>query len=138
MDDYAEKLVNSGYNLGYTRKVIVGGLTGYERKLSLSRNKDHPKWKPLHQGAKFNAEGRRRKKMMAKKNWFKKRKESEDDMEQEPGRSPTKKRRYEDGQEEQKDGNLEGGTSLLYSQVEGNPPQSPKTIFKCEWDLPGG
>ena len=79
-------------------------------------------------GAKFNAESRRRKKMMAKKNWFKKRKESEDDMEQEPGGSPTKKRKYEDRQEVQKDGKLEGGTSLLSSQVEWNSPQSPKTI----------
>ena len=42
---------------------MVGVLTGYERKLSLSKDKDHPKWKPLHQGAKLNVEGRRRKKV---------------------------------------------------------------------------
>ena len=38
VDDYAGKLVNYGYDLGYTRKVIVGGLTGYERKVILSKD----------------------------------------------------------------------------------------------------
>ena len=74
VDDYARNLMNSGYDLNYTRKVMVGGLTGYERKLGLSKKTDHPKWKPLHQGAKFNAEGRKRKKMLAKVYWLKKRK----------------------------------------------------------------
>ena len=68
VDDYAAKLINYGYDLEYTRKIIVGGLTGYERKLALSRNKDHPRWKPLHPGALYNAGGRRKKKMLEKKN----------------------------------------------------------------------
>ena len=88
VDDYARKLMNSGYELNYTRKVMLGGLTGYERKLGLSKKTDHPKWKPLHQGAKFNAEGRKRKKMLAKVNWFKKRKSSEEE-----GESPAKRKR---------------------------------------------
>ena len=78
VDDYAGKLVNSGYDLEYTRKVIVGGLTGYERKMILSKDRSNPKWKPLHQGAKFDASGRRKRKLLAKKNWFKKRKEDDD------------------------------------------------------------
>ena len=49
-------------------------------------------------------------------------------MGQEPGGSPTKKRRYEYSPEVQQDGKLERGTSLMSSQVEENSPQSPKTI----------
>ena len=93
VDEYAEKLRNSGYDLEYTRKIMVGGLTGYERKLALSKNKASPKWKPLHQGAKFNAGGRRIKKMLAKKNWFRKRKASEDPEAAPKEESPAKRRR---------------------------------------------
>ena len=87
VDDYSQKLCNSGYDKEYTRKIIIGGLTGYERKLALSKDRN----KPLHLGAKFNVEGRRRKKMMAKTTWFK-RKETDDDERVE---SPRKKRRTE-------------------------------------------
>ena len=86
VDDYAQKLTNSGYDLPYTRKVIVGGLTGYERKLALSLDKTSPKWKPLHPGAKFDQSGRRKRKMMAKTNWFSKKKDD-------PMESPSKKRK---------------------------------------------
>ena len=106
VDEYAAKLINSGYNLEYARKVIVGGLTGYERKLALSKKKDHPRWKPLHPGAKFNAGGRRRKKMLDKKNWFKKRNAPED--KEEAPSSPAKKRKEDDmsSQEEGKSSSL--------------------------------
>ena len=89
VDDYAQKLTNSGYDLAYTRKIIIGGLTGYERKLALSLDKDNPKWKPLHPGAKFDQAGRRKRKMMAKTNWFNK----EKDKEEPKLESPSKKRR---------------------------------------------
>ena len=48
VDEYAMKVVNSGYGLKQTRNIIVGGLTGYERKMKLSLDVANPKWKPLH------------------------------------------------------------------------------------------
>ena len=48
IDKYAEKLLNSEYPLDQTRNIIIGGLKGYKRLLSLSRDKENPKWKPLH------------------------------------------------------------------------------------------
>ena len=44
---------------------------GYERRLALSKDKTNLKWRPLHEGAKFNATGRRNKKLMARNNWYK-------------------------------------------------------------------
>ena len=35
LDDFCQKLCNSGYGLDQTRRIVVGGLTGYERKLAL-------------------------------------------------------------------------------------------------------
>ena len=46
--NYARKLINSEYDLEVTRRIIVGGLKGYERMLSVSLDKDSQNWKPLH------------------------------------------------------------------------------------------
>ena len=75
IDNYGMKLVNSGYSLDQSRKMIVGGLVGYERRLALSRDTTNLKWRPLHEGAKFNATGRRNKKLMARNNWYKRKAE---------------------------------------------------------------
>ena len=58
--------------------MIVGGLTGYERRLKLSLDKNNSKWRPLHEGALFNAGQRRKTKILAKNSWFKKRKPEDD------------------------------------------------------------
>ena len=34
------------------RNFVIGGLKGYERLLSLSRDRENPRWKPLHMAAK--------------------------------------------------------------------------------------
>ena len=75
IDNYAQKLINSEYDLAVTRRILVGGLKGYERMLSGSRNKDSPSWKPLHLPTSYRAKERRITKMMAKTNWFKSREE---------------------------------------------------------------
>ena len=49
VDEYAIKVVNSGYGLKQTREILVGGLKGYERKLKLSLDLENPRGKPLHQ-----------------------------------------------------------------------------------------
>ena len=59
VDRYAEKLMNSEYPLDQTRNIIVGGLKGYEKLLSLSKDITNPKWKPVHMAAGWNARNRR-------------------------------------------------------------------------------
>ena len=78
VDEYAQKLLNSGYSLEVTRRIIVAGLKGYERKLMNSRK---PGGKKLLRTAKESYEGRVRKKLMAKTNWFKKRPREDDEDE---------------------------------------------------------
>ena len=59
VDEYAQKLINSGYSIAQTRDIIVAGLKGYEKKLSLSRDKSSKKWRPLHAPACYNQQARR-------------------------------------------------------------------------------
>ena len=46
VDGYAQKLIYSEYSVDETRDIIVGGLKGYERLLSLSKDTGNPRWKP--------------------------------------------------------------------------------------------
>ena len=71
VDDYAQKLINSEYGLGSTRGFIIGGLKGYERLLSLSKDIGNPRWKPLHLAASWNAKNRSNAKKLSKTNWYK-------------------------------------------------------------------
>ena len=64
-------MINSEYSVDETRDVVVGGLNGYERLLSLSRDTGNPRWKPLHMAGKFNSRNRRMAKLRAKSSWFK-------------------------------------------------------------------
>ena len=75
VDSYAQKLINSEYSVEETREVITGGLKGYERLLSLSRDTGNPRWKPLHMAGKFNSRNRRMAKLKSKCNWYKGRQE---------------------------------------------------------------
>ena len=75
IDTYCQKLCDSGYGEDQTRKVITGGLTRYERRLEMSKNKADPSYRPLHEGAQYNAGMRLRKKILNKSNWFKKKRE---------------------------------------------------------------
>ena len=65
IDNYARKLINSEYDLEVTRRIIVGGLKGYERMLSISLDKDSQNWKPLHLPTSYKAKERKVIKMMA-------------------------------------------------------------------------
>ena len=71
VDRYAQKLINSEYTLKHTQGFIIGGLKGYERLLSLSRDLSNPRWKPLHMTAGWNAKNRRVAKQLAKGSWYK-------------------------------------------------------------------
>ena len=65
------KLINSEYTLEQTRQTIIEGLKGYERLLSLSRDMDNLRWKPLHMAAGWNSRNRRVAKQRSKTNWYK-------------------------------------------------------------------
>ena len=111
IDEYAQKLINSGYGLEQTRNIIVAGLKGYEKKLKLSRDLANPRWKPLHVPASFYATARRHQKLLAKGNWFKKRKSPEDDEDQpEQSSSPAKRKCLTNSRCE--DNMLSGGSRL--------------------------
>ena len=71
VDDYAQKLVNSEYTVKKTQEFIIGGLKGYERLLSLSRDTTNPRWKPLHLSASWNSRNRRLAKQLSKSSWYK-------------------------------------------------------------------
>ena len=76
-DKYAQKLINSEYSLEQTRNAIIGGLNGYERLLSLSKDLNNPRWKPLHLSAGWNFKNRRVAKLRTKNNWYRGRTEVE-------------------------------------------------------------
>ena len=46
VDDYTQKLINSEYSVEQARQVVIGGLKGYERLLSLSKDTENSRWKP--------------------------------------------------------------------------------------------
>ena len=72
LDRYAQKMANSGYQLTYIRKRLVGGLPSYERRLARSNlEKTHKSWKALHESAGPNWGTRWRKKLTGKSTWYK-------------------------------------------------------------------
>ena len=71
LDDFCNKMGNSGYEVRFMRKVIIGGITGYERKLARSRDRNKPGWKSLHESASRSAGRRNKKKIMEVSTCFK-------------------------------------------------------------------
>ena len=70
IDKYVTKLINSKYTLEQTRSTLIGGLKGFERLLSLSRDTKNPRWKPLHMPSRWNAKNRRVAKLRSKNNLY--------------------------------------------------------------------
>ena len=111
LDNVAQKLTNSGYNMDEIRKGMVGALTGYERKLEASKKSPKEKgYKPLHEGAEGSHGKRMRKKLTGKSSWFKKpeteRKTQEDNTGGVENRGIRKQRRQ--GDEAKKKSKVEG------------------------------
>ena len=106
VDEYCQKLCNSGYGKEQTIRVVTGGLTCYEKRVAISKDKESLKYRPLHESAAGTAGKRMKKKLLGKSNWFKNKKrplEEDDDHGQEDplgGRSPRKKRKPGAGQED--------------------------------------
>ena len=70
VDTYAQKLLNSSYDVPKVRKILVGGIKGFEnRRLRYLKNG----WK-LRRTAQESKEGRIRKNLLSKSSWYKKKK----------------------------------------------------------------
>jgi hypothetical protein len=76
VDDYSQKLVNSGYGIKQVRRIILTGLKGYERILRESK-KDGGR--NLHRSAKESSHERGKKKLLGKSEWFRKKGKSQPD-----------------------------------------------------------
>ena len=78
INKYGQKLTNSGFMVEQARNIVTGGLVSYERRVKQSQDKTSPRWRPLHEGAKYNKAQRMKKKIMAKSSWFKAKKRDND------------------------------------------------------------
>ena len=67
----SQKMVNSDYRPNYIKRVMQAGWMSYTAKLKNSQlPKNHPAYKPLHLGTKFDSYGRWKKNVMARENWY--------------------------------------------------------------------
>ena len=89
VDQYAVKLMSSGYGKEQTRKIIKNGIKGYERK-KMSRMK---RGLSLRSTAEKSMKDRYKKKLLEKSNWYKKRRihENDDEKPNPRSRKPVKK-----------------------------------------------
>ena len=83
VDDYSQKLLNSGFRGEQLQRIITNGIKGYESKLRRCREQG----RKLHRSSTDSQGARVRKKLLAKSSWFKRRKKREQYEEQSDGRS---------------------------------------------------
>ena len=72
VDNYSQKLSNSGYRGEQLKRIILNGIKGYEGKVRRCRNNG----RKLHRSSIDSMGERIRKKLVGKSNWFRKRKKS--------------------------------------------------------------
>lgn len=66
VEDYGQKLANSGYSMDQIRQIVVAGIRGYGSKVVRRRKEG----KPLRRTAKESLTARIRKKLLSKTNWY--------------------------------------------------------------------
>ena len=72
LEKLSQKMVNSEHRPNYIKRVMQAGWMSYTAKLKNSQlPQNHPAYKPLHLGTKFDSYGRWKKKVMARENWYK-------------------------------------------------------------------
>ena len=82
VDKYSQKLLTSGYSLSQTRRVIISGIRGWERR-KLRAKKENGK---LFRTSSESFRGRMKKKTVGKTSWFRKRKAKDDMLGEKKGR----------------------------------------------------
>ena len=75
MDEYALKLLRSGYSITQTRQIILSGLRGYLKKVQLASKNG---W-DLHRSAKSSLASRIKRKTLEKQNWFRPKRKNDHD-----------------------------------------------------------
>ena len=74
LDEFAQKLYNSGYKLIQIRRIILAGIKGYEKMKRMARNGG----RRLHRTAGESSSRRASKKLTEKSEWFRKEDKNED------------------------------------------------------------
>ena len=74
VDQFARKILTSGYSLQQTRRIILGGIRGWRRRLERAKEES----RSLYRKASSCQESRLRKKTLGKSTWFRKRKKKGD------------------------------------------------------------
>ena len=98
VDMFARKLLTSGYSKDQVRKIILGGISGWERKKERLRKEG----KPLYKTAAQSATGRMKRKLIEKSTWFRKRR-SNQEVPEKSNDMKGKKRRKKGGNKDQDD-----------------------------------
>ena len=70
VDQFGKKILTSGYSLSQTRKILLNGIRGWERKVTRSRKEG----KRMFRKAEESLKGRILKKTVGKTSWYRKRK----------------------------------------------------------------
>ena len=95
VDDYGQKLMNSGFEGVQMKRIVLNGIKGYEgrRRKCVENN-----WR-LHRTSTNSQGARVKKKLLSKTNWFKKKKGAGSRMyDKEPSGDP-KKSNYREGEQ---------------------------------------
>jgi hypothetical protein len=74
LDRFAQKMTNSGYGLTQIRRVVLGGIKGYEKMMKISRSGG----RKLHRSSGESSATRALKKLTGKSEWFRKGDSNED------------------------------------------------------------
>ena len=80
VNDYSRRLLRSGYGKEQVKQIVVAGLSGYERIVSLAESGKTA----IHRSAVATARSRQVKKLTGKSTWFLDRKDQTKDTEEEP------------------------------------------------------
>ena len=79
-ENISQKMKNSGHSNRFIKRILMAGITKYERKLRNSKlDKDHFQYKPLHQPS-GRSVSRMKKKTLARENWFRSQEKTESDQ----------------------------------------------------------
>ena len=68
LDEFGQKMLNSGHSLKEARRNTLAGVKGYEARLKKTKKSGNP----MNRSAKQSSAGRRRKKLTGKSDWFRK------------------------------------------------------------------
>ena len=71
LDDMSQKLANSGFKLAQTRRIMIGGLSRYEKLLRWSKLPVREGFRPPHLDAGASHSTRAKKKLTGKSDWYK-------------------------------------------------------------------